>query len=409
MVAARGSTLYLTGPAKVRSWVERRYADLLADAIAPHASFDEIRFVDEEGGDRPRESRHPRGGVIGPELSFERFVIGPTNRLAHAAALTVAEAPGQAYNPLFLHGDPGLGKTHLLCAIGNYLRAHSPQLSIHYTTAERFTNDFVSALQTSAIDGFKDAYRSADVLLLDDVQFLEGKTRTADELFHTFNALHERGAQIVLSADRIPSELSELASRLRDRFEWGLVAELRGPDELTRITFLNRLSREEALDPAEPEALGAIARRGSDNLRLLRGALTRVVAYSSLTDTPITRKLVEQALPGAGPPASAPKPVAVSEIQDATCEQLGVTREQLLSPSRIGAVVEARQLAMYLARDLTDLSLPQIARAFERRDHTTVMHALKRVESRLLNEPPLTATLEGLRSTLSAPAAQDRS
>lgn len=409
VVAARGSTLYLTGPAKVRSWVERRYSDLLDEAIEGHATFDEIRFVDEEGGDRPREARQPRGGVVNPELSFERFVIGPANRLAHAAALSVAEAPGQAYNPLFLHGDPGLGKTHLLCAIGNYLRSHSPQLSIHYTTAERFTNDFVAALQSSAIDCFKDAYRGADVLLLDDVQFLEGKTRTADELFHTFNALHERGAQIVLSADRIPSELSELATRLRDRFEWGLVAELRGPDELTRITFLNRLSREEELDPAEPEALGAIARRGTGNLRLLRGALTRVVAYSSLTDAPITRRLVEQALPGAGPPPSAPKPVPVAEIQDAACEQLGVSREQLLSPSRVGSVVEARQLAMYLTRDLTELSLPQIARAFERRDHTTVMHALKRVESRLLNEPTLIETLEGLRSALATGATQDGS
>ncbi len=369
--------------------------------MAGNSAYSEVRFVEEDAVPTGAAGAPSTSASLNPGLTFERFVIGPGNRIAHAAALAVAEAPGQAYNPLFLHGAPGLGKTHLLGAIANYLRIHSPDLSVSYTTAECFTNGFVGALQSREIDAFKARYRSTDVLLIDDVQFLEGKTRTADELFHTFNALHERGAQIVLSADRIPGELSELATRLRDRFEWGLVADLRAPDELTRITFLNRLSQEERLEPAEPEALGTIARLATENLRLLRGALTRVVAFSSLTDAPITRKLVEQALPGGGARAALPAPAASPEaIQDAVCEQVGVERERLLSPSRTADVVQARQLAMYLTRDLTDLSLPQIARAFGRRDHTTVIHAVRRFESRLAGEPRLAATLESVRTDL---------
>ncbi len=402
IAAARGSTLYLTGPPKVRSWAERRYAELLRRTVAAHAPYSELRFVEGSAGREGAGRAH--SAPLNPDLTFERFVIGPGNRLAHAAALAVAEAPGQAYNPLFLHGPPGLGKTHLLGAIAHYLRVHSPQLRVLYTTAESFTNAFVAALQTSEMEPFKDLYRSTDVLLIDDVQFLEGKARTADELFHTFNALYESGAQIVLSADRLPSELSELATRLRDRFDWGLVTELLAPDELTRLTFLNRLSREEQIDPAEPEALNAIARHATENLRLLRGALTRVVAVSSLTDAPITRGLVEDALPGAVAAKPLSRSISVESIQTTVCGRLGVNRDELLSPSRKGEVVEARQLAMYLARRLTDLSLPRIAREFKRRDHTTVMHALKRVESRLQTEPALSQTLEQLSSSLCAPA-----
>jgi chromosomal replication initiator protein len=401
IVAARGSTLYLTGPKRVRAWVERRYADQLTGTVSAHAPYSEVRFVEEGDTLEPSSAlRSPCALPVNPAHSFERFVIGPGNRLAHAAALAVAEAPGQAYNPLFLHGPPGLGKTHLLGAIANYLRVHSPQLQVDYTTAESFTNGFVAAIQGHDMEAFKARYRSTDVLLIDDVQFLEGKAATADELFHTFNALYEGGAQVVLSADRLPSELSELAERLRDRFEWGLVADLRAPDQLTRLTFLNRLSTEEKLSPAEPEALGAIARHATANLRLLRGALTRVVAVSSLTDAPITRGLVEEALPGADAATPVSTRLTAESIQSAVCERLGVQREDLLSQSRKGAIVEARQLAMYLTRRHTELSLPRIAREFNRRDHTTVMHALKRVESRLQTEPAMTQTLDELSTAL---------
>ena len=402
VVTARGTTLYLTGPKRVRAWAEKRYSELLRRTVSAQGPYEEVRFVEEEAA-QPNGTVLESDPAVRPDHSFERFVIGPGNRLGHAAALAVAEAPAQAYNPLFLHGPPGLGKTHLLAAIANYLRVHSPQLRIHYTTAESFTNCFVNALQAREIELFKARYRSPDVLLIDDVQFLEGKARTADELFHTFNALYERGAQVVLSADRLPSQLSELAQRLRDRFEWGLVADLREPDQLTRLTYLSRISREQEIEPAEPEALTAIARHATANLRILRGALTRVLAVSSLTDSPITCGLVERALPGAGAAAAAPpRGVTIAEIQAAVCECFGVSREELLSPTRRGPVVEARQVAMYLARRHTNRSLPQIARDFERRDHTTVMHALKRVESRLQTEPSLTNTLEELSSSLAS-------
>jgi chromosomal replication initiator protein len=396
IATARGNTLYLTAPKPVRTWVERRYGDLLVRTVRAHAPFEEVRFVDDDGApDAP-----VRAGVaecaLNADYTFERFVIGPGNRLAHAAALAVAEAPGQAYNPLFLHGPPGLGKTHLLGGIANYLRLRSPERSVHYTTAESFTSSFVAALQGADIDSFKERFRGADVLLVDDVQFLEGKARTADELFHTFNALYESGSQIILSADRLPSELSELAARLRDRFEWGLVAELRAPDERTRVTFLNRLSSEQQIAPAEPEALGDIARQVTENLRLLRGALTRVIALSSLTDTPITRSLVGEALPGSSAATPQPARPSIEAIQQLVCERLEVEVESIFSQSRNGQVVEARQLAMYLCRRLTDHSLPQIARAFKRRDHTTVMHALKRVDSRLETDPTLRSLVETL-------------
>lgn len=396
IATARGNTLYLTAPKQVQAWVERRYGDLLGRTVRAHAPFEEVRFVDDDGAPQA-PATGPTECSLNAEYTFERFVIGPGNRLAHAAALAVAEAPGQAYNPLFLHGPPGLGKTHLLGGIANYLQLRSPELSVHYTTAESFTSAFVAALQGADIASFKQRFRGADVLLVDDVQFLEGKARTADELFHTFNTLYEGGAQIVLSADRLPSELSELAARLRERFEWGLVADLRAPDERTRLAFLNRLSSEQRVAPAEPEALSQIARQVTDNLRLLRGALTRVIAFSSLTDTPITRNLVREALPhsAAATPPHSTRP-SIEAIQHLVCERLDVELAKVLSQSRAGAVVEARQLAMYLARRLTDHSLSQIARAFQRRDHTTVMHALTRVDSRLETEPSLRSLIDEL-------------
>jgi chromosomal replication initiator protein len=339
--------------------------------------------------------------ALNPAYTFERFVIGPGSQFAHAAALAVAEAPGEAYNPLFLHGPPGLGKTHLLGAIANYLHHHNPELTVHYTTAECFTNEFVSSLQGTGIEGFKRHYRGANVLLIDDVQFLQGKARTADEFFHTFNALYEAGAQLVLTADRLPSELTALAERLRDRFEWGLTVALEPPDLPTRLVFLANLARERS-EQVAPEALRAIASRAISNLRLLEGALTRILALGSLTSSAITPEAIDRALPGAGTPPAAAKP-EIAQIQKTVSTRLEVPIERLLSPSRVAPIARARQLAMYLSRELTDLSLPEIAAAFNRRDHTTVIHAIRKVEARALEDAALARTIEQLSSDLAAP------
>jgi chromosomal replication initiator protein len=401
-VSRRGPTLYVTGPGHVLRWVPRRYPELLRAALEQcDCGIREIEFVthDAAAGVATPASREASAQVsLNPGYNFDRFVIGPGNRLAHGAALAVAEAPGEAYNPLFLHGPPGLGKTHLLGAIANYLHLHSPDLVVHYTTAESFTNEFVSSLQGRSIELFKERYRRANVLLIDDIQFLEGKSRTGDEFFHTFNALYEGGAQLVLTADRLPSELSELAERLRDRFEWGLTAALEPPDLATRLIFLGNLARERS-EQVTPDSLRAIASRAVANLRLLEGALTRVVALSSLTASRVTPDAVDRALDG---DLIRPKPKApeVDQIQRAVADHFEVPIEKVLAPTRVASVVRARQLAMYLTRELTDLSLPAIAAAFNRRDHTTVIHAIRKIETQTLHDPNVSRTVERLSSDL---------
>ena len=324
---------------------------------------------------------------LNPKYTFDLFVIGSSNRFAHAAALAVAEAPAQAYNPLFIYGGTGLGKTHLLQAIGHYVRQHSRRLTTRYVTSETFMNEFIDAVRDrgARIEGFKRRYRNYDVLLVDDIQFIEGKERIQEEFFHTFNSLYEGGAQIVLSSDRPPREIATLEERLRSRFEWGLLTDIQAPDLETRIAILRKRVETEGIAIEDPEVLTFIAGRVSANIRELEGALTRVVAFSSLTDRPLTVDLAEDVLRDVYPQGEAAPEVTIPRIQEAVSQRFGVTLDELVSPRRSQAVAYPRQVAMYLSRELTDASLPMIGKQFGGRDHTTVIHAKDKI-TRLIRE-----------------------
>jgi chromosomal replication initiator protein len=399
VVGAQGSILFLTAPDGIRTWVERRYSSLLREALAGVGSeLTEIAFSTSGAGEDDEKSRD--AVELNPNYTFERFVIGEGNRAAHAAALAVAEAPSEAYNPLFLHGPPGLGKTHLLGAIANYLRANAPALSVRYTTAESFTNEFVGALRSSGAERFKSHYRDLDVLLVDDVQFLQGKQHTEEEFFHTFNALYEGGSQLVLSADRLPSELSTLATRLRDRFEWGLTVPVEPPDLATRLTVLQRLTREAGLDAGDGDALSELARRIDANVRRLHGALTKVIAHASLTAKPLTSELIAELIPQRSQQSA---PTTVEEIQRQVAATFGISRAELVGTGRTATPLRARQVAILLTREATDLSLPQIGRLFGGRDHTTILNALRRAEATLTDDGELAQRVSELRSAIHNP------
>ncbi len=395
-----GETLYLTAPESIRAWAERRYTALIVAALADSRTpLRRVSFAPQE----PADTAAQQGTELNPQYTFDRFVIGAGNRLAHGAALAVAEAPSEAYNPLFLHGPPGLGKTHLLAAIANYLNANAPGLSLRYTTAESFTNEFVMALRNSGAEAFKARYRDIDVLLIDDVQFLEGKPATEEEFFHTFNALYESGSQLVLSADRIPSELSTLASRLRDRFEWGLTIAVEPPNLATRLTVLRHLVEESGVEIADDGALAELANRIEANVRQLHGALTRVLAHASLMARPLSSELIAEVIPRSSRSAQA---TSVEEIQQRVAERFGIARAELIGTSRAATPLRARQVAIYLTREMTDLSLPQIGRLYGGRDHSTVLNSLRRVEAGIGADLDLTERVEELRAAIHNPAGE---
>ncbi len=335
----------------------------------------------------PSESR--AGALANPKLTFDQFVIGDCNRLAHAAALTVAEMPGHAYNPLFICGPPGVGKTHLLGSIASLLLAHNPGLAVRCTTGEAFTNEFLQALSGRRTEAFKSRHRHVNVLLVDDVQFLERKTRTEEEFFHTFNALYDGGRQIVLSSDRPPRDLQALEDRLRERFESGLVADIQPPDPATRMTILRKRAQHDHLELDDESPLELIAERVTENVRAIEGALIRVVAFGSLTARPLSVELTREVLDGLYPTTQPPdrrRAVSIEEIKTAACEHFGITPSELVSASRTVRVAWPRQVAMYLARELTGQSLPAIGRQFGERDHTTVMHACRRTATRIADD-----------------------
>lgn len=393
-----GDVLALEAPDNVRLWVADRYGRLLqacaAAVLGPDARV-ELVAPGTTAAPSPG-SREPAGpGTVGPgwtpstlnpRLTFDQFVIGDGDRLAHAAALAVAELPGLAYNPLFICGAPGLGKTHLLQAIGNYVQAYEPTHTVRYTTAEAFTNQFTGAVQAKgpAMDAFKAAYRGADLLLVDDVQFLRAKLRTEEEFFHTFNAVQETGAQLVLSSDRPPHDLEGMMDRLRARFEAGLVVQLHAPDLATRVTILRKRIAQDKLRDVDDDAIAVIATRVTANVRALEGALIRVIAFASLTGRPVTAELAAEVLAGLYPQHKPAAPT-VREIQQRTSDAFGVPLHALTSTNRTARVAWARQVAMYLSRELTDATLPAIGEAFSR-NHTTVMHACKRTARRIADD-----------------------
>ncbi|MDX6729830.1 MAG: chromosomal replication initiator protein [Baekduia sp.] len=436
-----GDLVILLAPAEVCTWVQQRFAGAL-EAIARDAfGADsplriEVRAAEDDrraattpgtgaGAASSRRGRHgstaagagedPRDALfsednarLNPKFTFEQFVIGDANRFAHAAALAVAELPGQAYNPLFIVGPPGVGKTHLLHSIGNYVRAYGGGLAVRYTTVERFTNEFLAALQTRDVDAFKHRYRRNDVLLIDDVQFLESKVKTEEEFFHTFNALHETGSQLVLTSDRPPRDMAALGERLRQRFESGLLVDIQGPDPATRLTVLRKRAHHDGIALAGDGVLELIADRVTDNVRGLEAALIRVVAYASLTDAPIDRGLADQVLTqlyGRAVKNAAAGPPTVERIQEITAEAFGLTREELLSPSRAARVTWPRQVAMYLAREHTHATLPAIGASFGGRDHSTVVHACKRAADRIGTDPEAYDAVARITARLTDPEA----
>jgi chromosomal replication initiator protein len=383
-----------------RQWIEDRFAELIRAAVKDATGTDRaLEFVVQPPVDTapPTPAPMPRpsgprldaprsdGSSINPKYTFDSFVIGSSNRFAHAAALAIAEAPAQAYNPLFIYGHTGLGKTHLLHAIANYIALHSSAMTVRYVTSETFMNDFINSLRDKRIEGFKQRYRAYDVLLIDDVQFFEHKERIQEEFFHTFNSLHEAGRQIVMSSDRRPRDIQTLEDRLRSRFEWGLITDIQPPDLETRIAILRRKVKYDAVDVVDPEVLTYIASRVSTNIRELEGALTRVVAFASLTDRRMDVALAQKVLRDVFPQGE-PAVISIDQIQELICEHFGVGLHELTGERRSQNIVYPRQVAMYLARELTDSSLPRIGKAFGGRDHTTVKHATSKIAALMIED-----------------------
>ncbi len=340
-----------------------------------------------------------RGGPLNPKYTFESFVVGSSNRFAHAAALASAELPGEAYNPLFIYGGVGLGKTHLMHAIGHFILARNPRANVLYVSSETFTNELISAIRTNKNQEFREKFRKVDVLMIDDIQFIGGKEQTQEEFFHTFNTLHENRKQIVISSDKQPKEIASLEDRLRSRFEWGLIADIQKPDLETRIAILRRKAEQEKyLVPEEVNAL--IAGKVESNIRELEGCLTRVCAYAELASLPVTLELAEAALVVVLPPGPDPRQIAPETIVAVVCEFYGANRADLIGQKRNREIVLPRQIAMYMMRTLIDMSLPAIGAYFGGRDHTTVLHACSKIEREIREDRRLATAVTDIRKRL---------
>lgn len=394
--------------------LEKRYKDLVVNSIeAACSKVYNVEFMvasdiqEAEEKEEKKSKFDDRGSItvndemsslLNPKYTFDSFVIGNSNRFAHAASLAVAEAPAKAYNPLFIYGGVGLGKTHLMHAIGHYVLQNNSNAKVVYVSSEKFTNELINAIRDDKNEEFRNKYRKVDILLIDDIQFIAGKERTQEEFFHTFNALHDSNKQIILSSDRPPKEIPTLEDRLRSRFEWGLIADIQAPDFETRMAILKKKAAVEKLNVAN-EVMVYIATKIKSNIRELEGALIRIVAYSSLTNRPITVELASEALKDIISNKQN-RNITIDVIQDVVAGYFNLRIEDLKSQRRTRNVAYPRQIAMYLSRKLTDMSLPKIGEEFGGRDHTTVIHAYEKISDSLNTDESLQHTVNDLTKKL---------
>ncbi|KIL49196.1 chromosomal replication initiator protein DnaA [Jeotgalibacillus soli] len=407
-------TLTITAPNEfARDWLEGHYSQLIS-TVLKEVTGEEllVKFIIPQNQDndnfdfnsqpkKPRKDDDPQEwsqNMLNPKYMFDTFVIGSGNRFAHAASLAVAEAPAKAYNPLFIYGGVGLGKTHLMHAIGHYVLEHNPSAKVVYLSSEKFTNEFINSIRDNKAVDFRNKYRNVDVLLIDDIQFLAGKEQTQEEFFHTFNTLHEESKQIVISSDRPPKEIPTLEDRLRSRFEWGLITDITPPDLETRIAILRKKAKAEGLDIPN-EAMLYIANQIDSNIRELEGALIRVVAYSSLVSKDINADLAAEALKDIMP-SSKPKVITILNIQKTVGEHFNIKLDDFKAKKRTKSVAFPRQIAMYLSREMTDFSLPKIGEEFGGRDHTTVIHAHEKIRKLLDHDVSLRQEIKEIQSIL---------
>ena len=422
---AQGAILFVRVPNPEFCHIGERYGDLISEAIENLGlEFQDVEFVTD--AEQRNNSRSPRAAEprpeplpisdkpgpgpitqqrfdwdgaaqLNPKYTFDDFVIGAGNQFAHAAARAVGERPSKAYNPLFLYGGVGMGKTHLMQAIGHEIKLRSPEKSICYVSSERFTNDMINALRYSKMTGFRDKYRNMDVLLVDDIQFLVNKERTQEEFFHTFNALHECMRQIVIASDRPPKELAEIEDRLRSRFEWGLIADIQPPDLETKVAILQKKAESEQVVLPTDVAL-FIASNIRSNVRELEGALIRLTAYSSLTGAEVNLRVAQEVLKNLID--SQVRKITIESIQKAVSEQFGLRLAEIKAKNNSRVIVFPRQIAMYLAKHLTDASLPEIGRQFGGKHHTTVLHSVDKIETARKTDKDLNRVLNKLTESL---------
>lgn len=411
-----GDTIIIKAPNEfARDWLEGRYTHLIADSLEDiTGSKLDVKFIippDHTDNEFPSEKMMKKQvqqttpihndvpkSMLNPKYTFDTFVIGSGNRFAHAASLAVAEAPAKAYNPLFIYGGVGLGKTHLMHAIGHYVLEHNPEAKVVYLSSEKFTNEFINSIRDNKAVEFRNKYRNVDVLLIDDIQFLAGKEQTQEEFFHTFNALHEETKQIVISSDRPPKEIPTLEDRLRSRFEWGLITDITPPDLETRIAILRKKAKADNLDIPN-EVMLYIANQIDTNIRELEGALIRVVAYSSLINQDMNADLAAEALKDIIPNKK-PKVLSILDIQKTVGHHYGVKLEDFKAKKRTKSIAFPRQIAMYLARELTDSSLPKIGMEFGGRDHTTVIHAHEKIAKMIEEDQEFQRKIEEIKEEL---------